>query len=369
MTPVKLVLIGGFLGAGKTTLLAATARRLAEKGLRVGVITNDQAEELVDTQNLSFQGLGVQEVAGGCFCCRFKDLVGAAGRLVLKSRPEIILAEPVGSCTDLSATVLQPIKDLYGKYFKPAPYGVLADVERLADLFSGRAKDLFPDNVLYIYTKQLEEADLIVLNKTDLLTGDELQKLRDQVSRTFPNNAILPVSAQTGEGMDQWLEWIMSDRPAGRNIAQVDYDTYAEGEAALGWLNAKADLLAPGGADWPALVQRLMETLRDRLRARNAEIAHLKLFLAATGGALVSSLTSAAGEPTLLTHGSIETTAKNAELVLNARVHLDPEILREEIERALRKLDTFGVEIRFQKMEAFRPSRPQPTHRYTRTID
>jgi G3E family GTPase len=46
----RLVLIGGFLGAGKTTLMAQAGRRLAAQGKTVGFITNDQADQLVDTE-------------------------------------------------------------------------------------------------------------------------------------------------------------------------------------------------------------------------------------------------------------------------------------------------------------------------------
>ena len=52
MKQTRLILVGGFLGAGKTTLLWETAVRLMNKGLRVGLITNDQAPELVDSELL-----------------------------------------------------------------------------------------------------------------------------------------------------------------------------------------------------------------------------------------------------------------------------------------------------------------------------
>ena len=67
----QLVIIGGFLGAGKTTLLGATTRLLHDKGKKVGLITNDQAQGLVDTHILSADGTMVEEVAGSCFCCNF----------------------------------------------------------------------------------------------------------------------------------------------------------------------------------------------------------------------------------------------------------------------------------------------------------
>ena len=71
-------MIGGFLGAGKTTAVAALAQYLAKAGLRVGLITNDQGSELVDTSMLRARGFATEEIPGGCFCCRFNSLVDAA---------------------------------------------------------------------------------------------------------------------------------------------------------------------------------------------------------------------------------------------------------------------------------------------------
>src|SRR5580692_7330971 len=101
MTRLRFIMVGGFLGAGKTTTLARLARHYMNAGQRVGLVTNDQAQDLVDTKNLRSQGFSVEEVAGACFCCRFDDLVGKVGRLQEGERPDVILAEPVGSCTDL----------------------------------------------------------------------------------------------------------------------------------------------------------------------------------------------------------------------------------------------------------------------------
>src|SRR5579862_5867515 len=118
-------MIGGFLGAGKTTTMARLARHYMAQGQRVGLVTNDQAQDLVDTNSLRAQGFATEEVAGACFCCRFDDLVGKVGQLQTDERPDVILAEPVGSCTDLVATVVQPLRDLYGDRFEVAPYAVL----------------------------------------------------------------------------------------------------------------------------------------------------------------------------------------------------------------------------------------------------
>ena len=77
----RYIMIGGFLGAGKTTAVARLAQVLTERGLRVGLITNDQSSGLVDTSILRSHGYAVEEIAGGCFCCRFSSLSDAAQRL------------------------------------------------------------------------------------------------------------------------------------------------------------------------------------------------------------------------------------------------------------------------------------------------
>src|SRR5262249_32665025 len=125
MKRLRFVMVGGFLGAGKTTAMTRLAKFYAGRGQRVGLVTNDQAQDLVDTNSLRAQGFPVEEVPGACFCCKFDELMDKVGRLETSERPDVILAEPVGSCTDLVATVVQPLKDLYGERFQVAPYAVL----------------------------------------------------------------------------------------------------------------------------------------------------------------------------------------------------------------------------------------------------
>ena len=52
----------------------------------------------------------VGEVAGACFCCKFDDLVATAQQLGEHQQPDVLIAEPVGSCTDLAATVIEPLR-------------------------------------------------------------------------------------------------------------------------------------------------------------------------------------------------------------------------------------------------------------------
>src|SRR5262245_26325487 len=165
----RYIMIGGFLGAGKTTAISKLARRLTEQGLRVGLITNDQGRELVDTKMLRAQGFATEEIPGGCFCCRFTSLVEASHKLTAATRPDVFIAEPVGSCTDLVATVTYPLRRIYGEHFTIAPLTVLVDPVRARRVFGLEQGGNFSEKVTYIYKKQLEEADIIAISKCDLL--------------------------------------------------------------------------------------------------------------------------------------------------------------------------------------------------------
>src|SRR5437868_6826465 len=199
-------MIGGFLGAGKTTTVARLARHYMNRGQRVGLVTNDQAQELVDTKSLRAQGFPVEEVAGACFCCRFDDLVAQVGRLQQNERPDVILAEPVGSCTDLVATVVQPLRDLYGARFQVAPYPVLFKPSHGLRILRNETGAGFSPKAAYIFRKQLEEADAIVINRIDEIPQSTLVDLTNLVAEEYPAVPLLRMSAKTGQGIEGLIE-------------------------------------------------------------------------------------------------------------------------------------------------------------------
>ncbi len=370
MPKPRLILVGGFLGAGKTTLLAQAAERLVARGLRVGLITNDQAANLVDTAVLQRAGhSAIEEVSGGCFCCRFDELIGAADELVRRHRPDVLIGEPVGSCTDLSATVIQPIKRLCAERFRVAPFSVLVDtgqmrtLHRMKERLEQSPPGRFPQSVLYIYQKQLEEADLIVLNKADAVLPEELARWQNVLAEQFPQVPHVALSALNGDGVDAWLDWVLGDRPAGERIAEVDYDVYAEGEALLGWLNASIRLRPRSSTDWRAFCLDLVTRLQRAFSARGAEIAHLKCQLTSPGSQLAVNLTASDGEPSL--RGSIEqSSGEEVTLLVNARVRIAPDALRSVVEGCLQATADNSVAVSIDGLQSFSPARPQPVYRF-----
>ncbi|HCK41920.1 MAG TPA: cobalamin biosynthesis protein P47K, partial [Planctomycetaceae bacterium] len=205
MATTHFLMIGGFLGAGKTTAIARLARHYTEQGLRVGIVTNDQAFGLVDTHSLRAKGFDVREVPGACFCCKFEELVETAAQLGAEHQPDILLTEPVGSCTDLVATVLRPLQYLFGDRYALGPLAVLCKPEHGQKILGGHSSGFSPQ-AAYIFLKQLEEADLLVLNKIDRLSVTQQDELLNLLSTRFPSKRIFATSSVTGAGYPELIE-------------------------------------------------------------------------------------------------------------------------------------------------------------------
>jgi G3E family GTPase len=361
-------MIGGFLGAGKTTSVARLAQRLTDHALRVGLITNDQGSELVDTAMLRSRGFATEEIPGGCFCCRFNSLVDAAQKLTLATRPDIFIAEPVGSCTDLVATVTYPLRRIYGEDFSIAPLSVLVDPVRARRVFGLDSGGTFSEKVLYIYRKQLEEADVIVINKCDLIAETGRKELRERLASEFPRAEILEASARQGDGLDAWFNYITAAEQIARAAMEVDYELYAEGEALLGWLNGTVQLSDERGFDADAVLRELAAGIQSRLREQGAEIAHLKMTLspdAGLGDIAVINLVRNDYVPEV--SQAMEEPVQNGQLIINLRAEASPDTLRETVQTAVTGLSERvpGLKAKLEHLEYFRPGKPQPTHRIT----
>ena len=360
MTDPRLILIGGFLGSGKSSWLERTARVLTERGMRVGLITNDQSTDLVDTAGLRRAGLSVEEVSGGCFCCKFDDLVSAAKRLAGDNPPDVILGEPVGSCTDITATVLEPVARGLGGAFRLSPFSVLVDPVRVIDFLNAEGEPDFSESIMYIYGKQLEEADRILVNKCDLLAESGVAELVEMLRERFPDVPVEAVSARDGRGAEAWLDAMLAvDRISGK-IPEVDYERYAKGEAELGWMNAAVLLSAQYSVEWGDLLSRLLREMQRGVAEAGGRIAHLKVLVETERGAVRANLVSTAGTIDLV--GEAEP-GVSARLVINARVAMDPEALRKAVLGAVDSVTGEAIHTELIHAEAFQPVPPRPMHR------
>lgn len=344
-----IVLVGGFLGAGKTTLLLAAARELDRRNLRCALILNDQGDDLVDTELSRLHGLLNASVTGGCFCCRFSNLVEVIDQLS-QYQPNVIFAEPVGSCADIQATTLLPLYEALPSC-RIAPFTVLVDPSRLAEL-SAPAAD---PNLTYLFHKQLEEADLVCFTKSDLYpqAPPMLQMQQRQLS------------AKTGQGVAAWLDEVLSgDLSAGSKILDIDYDRYAQAEAALAWLNLQATLLCPHPTPPALVLGPLLESLDADLSSSGIHISHLKAVISSETGFIKAAIVQNGAPPDLA--GNLTASPScDFELLINLRATGPAATIRNIVQK---NLSAPAFEVVRQRIQSFHPARPQPERRVATTL-
>lgn len=365
MTIAKLVLLGGFLGAGKTTTMIKTARTLEAKGYRVALVTNDQGKELIDTELARTSGLNTKEVTGGCFCCRFDDLYQNLKELLEEKKPDVIIAEAVGSCTDLAATVIQPLRQYYSSEFKTAPLTIVVDPARLIhELEANKNIPVFSQSVSYIFEKQLAEADIIALNKLDRFTEEQVSRLTKYLSQRYPQTVIQTISAERGDHIDELIHlWLNSDL-GGDKVLDIDYNLYAEGEAQLAWMNILGDLSQVEGNpfDPEQWTSQFLTTLNEHFMREKMAIAHLKVHVGNDSGFVKASMVQTGDEPIYTIQEGAHTS--DYRVVINIRIESSPALLDLAVADALASVNKqMNANWKETYHECFSPLPPKPIHR------
>jgi Ni2+-binding GTPase involved in maturation of urease and hydrogenase len=333
--------VGGFLGAGKTSLILTAARLLAQERIRSAIILNDQGDELVDTRLAELRGFASGEVTGGCFCCKFSELIAEMEKMRLHE-PAVIFAEPVGSCTDLVATVLAPLLQEFHHY-RVAPFTVLVDPARAVAMRSENADP----HARFLFQKQLQEADLVCVTKVDL----------------YPHAAGIPgfetryLSAKTGQGVQEWINEILSGSlSTGSKTLEIDYEQYARAEASLAWLNLSLSLEPESPIRPASLIGPFIDGLDDALTAAEIEIVHLKAIARSPSGWLKIALCGNGGEP--IVEGDLDASpAEMHDLIVNIRASGSPHHVRAIAEEQMNHLT--GRKSRVQ-LDCFSPPPPKP---------
>jgi G3E family GTPase len=356
---MKLFLIGGFLGSGKTTAIQQACMELLNDDVKVAVITNDQGSRLVDTEYIRSFSIPTQEVVNGCFCCNYEQLSHSISSLVEEHNPAIIFAESVGFCTDLVATIAKPLAK-----FQPqleVSVSVLADACLLLSLVN-RTSCFLDEAIQYIYKKQLEEADIIVINKIDLLNNDELNQAKEILQSDYSGKKILFQNSLSKESIRKWVNDLDNYETSGnRKSLDLDYDIYGEGEGRLGWMDAALSIVTIDDS-----AQEVTLTLINKIFSSITElqlpIGHLK-FLIDNGSEKTKISYTTAGQEEIKNLNNLKRTSA-VDLLINTRVQTEPGLLKEILNSVIASVAMdLDVRITTNHLSFFKPGFPKPTHR------
>lgn len=351
---INIHLLSGFLGSGKTTAIQSACHILQESGMKVAVITNDQGIKLVDADLFRHLGIPGRQVMNGCFCCNYPDLDNQIQSLMEAGSPDVIFAESVGSCTDIIATVLKPLR-----LYRPSAcvtLSVFADA-LLLHMLLVEGNVLFEESVNYIYFKQLEESTILIINKVDLLEPVQLYDLKKALAAKYGNKVLLYQNSKDYGSARQWINALNEMPFTAADSLEMDYDLYGEGEARLAWLDQEIEIESDGKTANRIAVD-LMMNIHHKITNHQYPIGHLKFLL--NGKEKVSFTSNAVAEEQAFKVAP----AESATVLLNARVQTGPAELSELVEESIREAkEEPGTRIRIRSVSAFQPGYPKPTHR------
>ena len=353
----------GILGSGKTTAIIEAAKYLSHTKKKVGVITNDQGTQQVDSLFIKSRDITSEEVSGGCFCCNYEDLEESIQNLIVNNDPDIIFAESVGSCTDLAATVINPLLS-----FNADKYEIVLSVftdARLLIQFLKNEKGIFYDNVNYIYKKQLEEADIIVINKIDLLNDEQLALAKELIAAEYGDKIIHYQNSLSGESVVQWIQLITDNfhNQSLRSTPEINYDMYGAGEAELAWLDEEIGIVTKDKSA-VAAAYLLINKIYTKLTERGYSIGHLKFLMDDGKTQRKISFNSIAVDTDTCAFNDIKT--DRVILLINARVQVSPGILQQVVSDAIIETEYLAsCKIIENNLSVFKPGYPKPTRRIT----
>ena len=182
---MKIVILGGFLGAGKTTVLVQFAKHLissSDKQTPVVILENEISEAGVDNQLLTREQLTVKNIFSGCICCSSTYALEVTAQEIEKTYdPDWLLIEATGvAFPDAIRSTLRK------NGYTDAGILAIADAKRW-----NRVVKALGDFV----ESQLKDADVILLNKIDLVDEASLDGIREQVASYNPKAEVKLISA------------------------------------------------------------------------------------------------------------------------------------------------------------------------------
>ncbi len=346
----KFAVISGFLGAGKTTAMMALTKYYTDRYGRAAMISNDLGEdvELADHRLAKLSGCDASQIAGECICfCH--DVLTARLNAYYDAGCELVVSDIPGFGVGALEHVYHGLTRDYPGQYALAPFTVLVEPESIMRLRDGGG------DTVHILDAQLREADLIVLNKCDLLAPEAAQRERAYLAARYPEAQVLTLSARRGDGLDALCR-ALRDGSASLRHPEIDYD----GDGLQGEMARMSEcylqyhaLVCCFDFDGTAYLADLAEAFRGALADAGREIPHLKLLAWTPDGDYGKVDLLGTDRPVELTRPFAARCTELA-VILNASAICPDALLEETLMTAVKAVsERYQLELTFHRRDCF----------------
>ena len=352
----KYAVMSGFLGAGKTTSMIALAGAISGRYGTAAILANDLgASNVVDADYTETTDILTTRITGDCICYQHENLVDKLNQLVSGGAKYIFSDIPGCGIGALDNVYLQ-LEDREPGEFELMPFTCIVDPERLRMIMPEAAHLNLPGEMRFLLDAQMAEADLIVLNKKDLLTGDELQARLDFIRAAYPDTPVMAMSALTGEGVAEVADYLISHKAAAAH-REIGYgsEEFIAAETLLSWYNCRVFLAERDdkNVDFNAVVADIFEGIREGLRANNGNVPHLKMFAAGDDADFIKASLIGIDYDVEYAH-RLSRAYSAISVVINARAAADSQTMVDVVDDALDAVAAkYNLKARTFFMEAF----------------
>ncbi len=271
----KFAVFSGFLGSGKTTTMMALTRYYSAQYAKAAMISNDLGHgvSLADNRFAQLSGCKASAITDDCICYVNEQL---ADRLnaYYDEGCELVVSDIPGFGVGALEHVYHGLTEKFPGQFELAPFTVLVEPNTVELLRSGQGGDQE-----YLYDTQLVEADLIVLNKCDLLSETQRDADLAWLSEHYPLARMIAISALKGEGLELLSQALRSGEASMRR-PEIGYGgeafRHAMGKMSEFYLQYHA-LVCCNTFDGNAYLMDMARQVQTEIRSAGYLIPHLKL--------------------------------------------------------------------------------------------
>jgi len=190
---MDVIIVAGFLGSGKTTIIINSVARIYEiTGKRSVIIVNDFGKVTVDGRIMERCGLKVMDLVGGCICCSLGSfLLDTIKKVATELDPDIIIIEPSGIADP--EQILNTLEEYTGPPIDSIKTIVVVDASRF---------EAVSRHMSIPFKNQLKSADSILINKVDLVSREEPDRIEGRLREMGFSGSIMQISATKNSNLD-----------------------------------------------------------------------------------------------------------------------------------------------------------------------